>query len=102
MYFALCMKSDKKDFFYPTMINYKMFQVEHEEWFLAHKFYQEQFHSTLRAWAHDRQDLLMKVKATFVDAWAAYEEAAEKAKTRKKQEHICQELYEKVCLNSLF
>lgn len=70
--------------------------VEHEEWFLAHKFYQEQFHSTLRAWAHDREDLLMKVKATFVDAWAAYEEAAEKAKTRKKQEHICQELYEKV------
>ena len=38
----------------------------------------------------------MKVKATFVDAWAAYEEAAEKAKTRKKQEDICQELYEKV------
>ena len=43
----------------------------------------------------------MKVKATFVDAWTAYEEAEEKAKTRKKQEHICQELYEKVCLNSM-
>lgn len=70
--------------------------VEHEEWFLAHKFYQEQFHSTLRAWVHDREDLLVKVKATFVDAWAAYEEAEEKAKTRKKQEYICQELYEKV------
>jgi len=38
----------------------------------------------------------MKVKATFADAWAAYEEAAEKVKTRKKQEQICQELYEKV------
>lgn len=70
--------------------------VEHEEWFLAHKFYQEQFHSTLRAWAHHREDLLVKVKATFVDALAAYEEAAEKAKTRKKQEDICQELYKKV------
>lgn len=70
--------------------------VEHEEWFLAHKFYQEQYHSNLRAWAHDREDLLVKIKATFVDAWAAYEEAAEKAKTRKKQESICQELYKKV------
>lgn len=73
-----------------------MFQVEHEEWFVAHKFYQEQFSSTLRAWAHDRQDLLIKVKVTFIDAWTAYEEATEKAKTRKKQEHICQELYKKV------
>lgn len=70
--------------------------VEHEEWLLAHKFYQEQFHSTLRAWAHDREDLLVKTKATFVDAWAAYEEAEEKAKSRKKQENICQELYKKV------
>lgn len=70
--------------------------VEHEEWFVAHKFYQEQFSSTLRAWAHDRQDLLIKVKVTFIDAWTAYEEATEKAKTRKKQEHICQELYKKV------
>jgi len=70
--------------------------VEHEEWYLAHKFYQEQFHSTLRAWAHDREDLLVKVKATFADAWTAYEEAAEKAKTRKKQENICHELYKKV------
>ena len=63
---------------------------------LAHKFYQEQFHSTLRAWAHDREDLLVKTKATFADAWAAYEEAEEKAKSRKKQENICQELYKKV------
>ena len=31
-----------------------------------------------------------------IDAWTAYEEATEKAKTRKKQEHICQELYKKV------
>ena len=63
---------------------------------LAHKFYQEQFHSTLRAWAHDREDLLVKTKATFADVWAAYEEAEEKAKSRKKQENICQELYKKV------
>lgn len=70
--------------------------VEHEEWHLAHKFYQEQFQSTLRAWARDREDLLVKVKATFAEAWALYEEAAEKAKTRKKQENICQELYNKV------
>lgn len=77
-------------------LSYIMFQVEHEEWFVAHKFYQEQFSSTLRSWAHDRQDLLIKVKVTFIDAWTAYEEATEKAKTRKKQEHICQELYKKV------
>lgn len=40
--------------------------------------------------------MLVKVKATFADAWTAYEEAAEKAKTRKKQENICHELYKKV------
>ncbi|XP_029207917.2 coiled-coil domain-containing protein 148-like [Acropora millepora] len=70
--------------------------VEHEQWYLSHKFYQNQIHSTLKAWARDRDDMLVKVKATFAEAWTVYEEATEKAKTRKKQENICQDLYKKV------
>lgn len=70
--------------------------VEHEQWYLSHKFYQNQIHSTLKAWACDRDDMLVKVKATFAEAWTVYEEATEKAKTRKKQENICQDLYKKV------
>ena len=46
--------------------------------------------------------MLVKVKATFAEAWIAYEEATEKAKTRKKQENICQDLYKKVYIHSLF
>ena len=71
-------------------------QVDHEQWYLSHKFYQNQIHSTLKAWARDRDDMLVKVKATFAEAWTVYEEATEKAKTRKKQENICQDLYKKV------
>lgn len=70
--------------------------VDHEQWYLSHKFYQNQIHSTLKAWALDRDDMLVKVKATFAEAWTVYEEATEKAKTRKKQENICQDLYKKV------
>lgn len=70
--------------------------VDHEQWYLSHKFYQNQIHSTLKAWARDRDDMLVKVKATFAEAWTVYEEATEKAKTRKKQENICQDLYKKV------
>ena len=50
----------------------------------------------MKAWARDRDDMLVKVKATFAEAWTVYEEATEKAKTRKKQENICQDLYKKV------
>ena len=46
--------------------------------------------------------MLVKVKATFAEAWTVYEEATEKAKTRKKQETICQDLYKKVYIHSLF
>ena len=46
--------------------------------------------------------MLVKVKATFAEAWTVYEEATEKAKTRKKQENICQDLYKKVYICSLF
>lgn len=77
-------------------------QVDHEQWYLSHKFYQNQIHSTLKAWARDRDDMLIKVKATFAEAWTVYEEATEKAKTRKKQENICQDLYKKVRICSLF
>ena len=70
--------------------------MEHEEWLFGYRFYQNQRSSTLRAWAGDKEDLLFKVKATFADAWVAYEEALEKAHTRKKQEQICRHLYEKV------
>ena len=45
--------------------------------------------------------MLVKVKATFAEAWSVYEEATEKAKTRKKQENICQDLYKKVYNNYL-
>lgn len=71
-------------------------QVEHENWLLAHKSYQSQRHSILRAWARDREDLLLKVQATFADAWIALEEHMQKRHTRQQQQQICQELYEKV------
>jgi ppGpp synthetase/RelA/SpoT-type nucleotidyltranferase len=71
--------------------------VEHENWLLAHKSYQKQRHSILRAWSSDREDLVVKVQATFSDAWAALEEHLLKKHTRQQQEQICQELYEKVC-----
>ncbi|XP_031548675.1 coiled-coil domain-containing protein 148-like [Actinia tenebrosa] len=70
--------------------------VEHENWLLAHKSYQSQRHSILRAWSRDREDLLLKVQATFADAWIALEEHKQKLHTRQQQQQICQELYEKV------
>ena len=63
---------------------------------LGYRFYQTQRSSTLRAWANDKEDLLIKVKATFVDACVAHEEMLLKAQARKKQEEICKQLYEKV------
>ena len=85
-----------------VIVMFSFAQVEHEQWYLSHKFYQNQIHSTLKAWARDRDDMLVKVKATFAEAWTVYEEATEKAKTRKKQENICQDLYKKVYNNLQF
>ncbi|XP_032218323.2 coiled-coil domain-containing protein 148 [Nematostella vectensis] len=70
--------------------------VQHEKWWMAHKFYHEQRLSSLRAWSNDREDLLLKAKVTFLEALAAHEEAVNKEITRQRQQQICQELYEKV------
>ncbi|EDO45780.1 predicted protein, partial [Nematostella vectensis] len=71
-------------------------KVQHEKWWMAHKFYHEQRLSSLRAWSNDREDLLLKAKVTFLEALAAHEEAVNKEITRQRQQQICQELYEKV------
>ena len=47
-----------------------------------------------------REGLITKVKATFADAWAAYEETLEKEEAKTKQKQICQDLYEKVIPHS--
>lgn len=48
------------------------------------------------AWKRDRCDLLLKVKATFADAWHEFENEKKKEATRKQQEEICKKLHQKV------
>ncbi|KXJ15267.1 coiled-coil domain-containing protein 148 [Exaiptasia diaphana] len=70
--------------------------VEHENWCLLHKSYQNQRHSVLQAWSRDRKDLLAKIEAIFSDAWDAHEEHLQKKLVKQQQEKICHELYAKV------
>lgn len=70
--------------------------VKHEEWWFSWKSFQSQEISMHCAWKRDRCDLLLKVKATFVDAWHEYENEKKKEVTRKQQEEICKQLHQKI------
>lgn len=71
-------------------------QVEHEEWWLNYRFYNERRRDIIADWARDRLELLNRSKVVFAEACANYDLTEMKHEYKKKQRDICDHLYEKV------
>ena len=70
--------------------------MEHENWWLAFKSFQNQFRDQLYSWQRDRDDLFIKIKAVFAEANSEHEAEIERVADRQKQAHTCEELHQKV------
>ena len=76
--------------------------MEHEDWWFSFKSFQNQFKDQLHAWQRDRDDLLLRIKAVFLEANTAIEAEKERSADRQKQAKICEEWHEKVCFRVNF
>ncbi|XP_067649359.1 coiled-coil domain-containing protein 148-like [Haliotis asinina] len=70
--------------------------MEHEDWWLDFKHYNERHKSILSDWLRDRRELLVKARLVFAEAAAAQDLEDLKEDSRQKQLELCEALYTQV------
>ncbi|XP_041367361.1 coiled-coil domain-containing protein 148-like [Gigantopelta aegis] len=71
--------------------------VEHEDWWVGYKYYNERQKAIYSDWQRDRRELLTKARVIFAEVCAAHELEELQAENRHKQKELCDLLYNKVC-----
>ena len=70
--------------------------MDHEEWWIQYRFYNERRKDLITDWQRDRRELLNRGKVVFAEVCVAYELNEAKEENRQKQQELCSHLYNKV------
>ena len=71
-------------------------QVAHEDLYNALQYYKERKMLLQSSWQNERQELIVKIQATYADAWEEFEAYEKFQIERAQQQKLCKKLYDKV------
>jgi len=71
-------------------------QVSQEHFYSSMEYYRKRKQLLLTSWQSEKEELVVKVQATFADAWEQHDSHEKLQLEKLQQEKLCKELHDKV------